>query len=84
MLRTGHRSTAGVRSYKRTTSMLKEKTSNVFNDCTNVVKMTSADVEGPVPKKRKMEREILVPKAAVNTSKTGHCFSFYFFIQYNT
>ena len=25
MLRTGHRSTAGVRSYKRTTSMLKER-----------------------------------------------------------
>ena len=38
--------------------------------------MTSADVEGPVPKKRKMEQEILVAKAAVNTLKIGHCFYF--------
>ena len=31
MSRTGHSSTVGVRSYKRITSSLKEKTSNVLN-----------------------------------------------------
>ena len=38
MLRTGHRSTAGVRSYKRTTETLKKKTSQVLNDCSNLKK----------------------------------------------
>ena len=35
MLQTGCRSTAGLRSYKRTSNALKQYTSQVLNDCSN-------------------------------------------------
>lgn len=38
MLRTGHRSTGGVRSYKRATESLKKQTSQVLDDASNVKK----------------------------------------------
>ena len=74
MLRTGHRSTTGVRSYKRTTTTLKEKASRVLNDCTNIVKVTNKDVEEPVSKKAKVDQETENTSAIVDTvPKTGHC-----------
>ena len=75
MLRTGHRSTQGVRSYKRTTTTLKEKTSHVLNDCTNTVKVSSTDMEEPVFKKPKVVQEMEL-KPNVNTKNTGNCFYF--------
>ena len=79
ILRTGHRSTAGARSYKRTTDTLKEKASHILNDCTNIVNITNTNVEDPVPKKAKVEQDaenLLNPKAAVDIPKTGHCLYF--------
>ena len=75
MLRTGHRSATGVRSYKRTTSTLKKQTSSVLNDCTNV-NVTNIDADESLPKKAKLDKEagtIVDPKAI---SKAGHCFYF--------
>ena len=40
-----------MRSYKKTTSTLKKKTSSVLNDCTNAV------VEESLPKKAKLDKE---------------------------
>ena len=72
MLRTGHRSATGVRSYKRATSTLKKQTSAVLNDCTNTSKVT----DEPLPKKAKVEElgTIVDPKNVV--SKGGHYFYF--------
>ena len=72
MLRTGHRSATGVRSYNRATSTLKKQTSAVLNDCTNTSKVT----DEPLPKKAKVEElgTIVDPKNVV--SKGGHYFYF--------
>ena len=65
MLRTGHRSATGVRSYKRTTST---QTSSVLNDCTNV-NVTNIDADESLPKKDKEAGTIVDSKAI---SKAGH------------
>ena len=78
MLRTGHRSATGVRSYKRTTSTLKKQTSTVLNDCTNTSKVTNSSMDEPLPKKAKVDElgTIVDPKAEVGISKGGHYFYF--------
>ena len=79
MLCTGHRSSTGVQSYKRTTSTLKKQTSVVLNDCTNTSKVNSSTNE-PIPKKAKARVDdlgtLVDPKAGVGISKAGHYFYF--------
>jgi hypothetical protein len=45
MDRTGHRSTNGVRTYKRESKKLKELSSNVLNQCKRVKIDTSCDTD---------------------------------------
>ena len=78
MLHTGHRSTTGVRSYKRTTNALRKQTSTVLNDCTNTSKVTNFPTDEPLPKKAKADESgtIVDPNTAVEISKAGHYFYF--------
>ena len=71
MLRTGHRSATGVRSYKRTTSTLKKQTSSVLNDCTNV-NVTNIDADESLPKKAKLDKEAGTIEDSKAISKAGH------------
>ncbi len=68
MLRTGHRSTAGVRSYKRATEALKKQTSRVLNDCSNLKKPR---LDEPVESKTGSPEENKLQQARTDTENTG-------------